>query len=75
MGNKTTKDQITQMQQKLLSEIDYDLLEQLDMEEEGQVLPMRDPPQTKASSQDTLPPLGQSICEHPGPVPAMDAPP
>ena len=71
MGNKTTKDQITQMQQKLLSEIDYDLLEQLDMEEEGQVLPMQDPPPTTASS----PPLGQPICEHPGPVPAMDAPP
>ena len=76
MGNKTTKDQTTPTLQETLSEIDWDLLEQLDMEEEGQVLPMRDPPQTKASSQDTLPPpLGQPICEHPGPVPAMDAPP
>ena len=75
MGNKTTKDQTTPTLQETLSEIDWDLLEQLDMEEEGQVLPMRDPPQTKASSQDTLPPLGRPICEHPGPVPAMDAPP
>ncbi len=75
MGNKTTKDQTTPTLQETLSEIDWDLLEQLDMEEEGQVLPMRDPPQTKASSQDTVPPLGQPICEHPGPVPAMDAPP
>ena len=75
MAKKMTKSEITQMRQKLQSEIDWDLLEQLDMEEEGQVLPMQDPPQTKASSQDTLPPLGQPICEHPGPVPAMDAPP
>ena len=76
MGNKTTKDQTTPTLQETLSEIDWDLLEQLDMEEEGQVLPMRDPPQTKAPSQDTFPPpLGQPICEHPGPVPAMDAPP
>ena len=76
MATKMTKRQITQMQQKLLSEIDYDLLEQLDMEDEGQVLPMRDPPQTTASSlQDTLTPLGQLIDEHPGPMPSMDAPP
>lgn len=71
MAKKMTKSEITQMRQKLQSEIDWDLLEQLDMEEEGQVLPMRDPPQTTASSS----PLGQPICEHPGPVPAMDAPP
>ena len=71
MGNKTTKDQTTPTLQETLSEIDWDLLEQLDMEEEGQELPMRDPPQTTASSS----PLGQPICEHPGPVPAMDAPP
>ena len=75
MGNKTTKDQIMQMRQKLQSEIDWDLLEQLDMEEEGQVLPMRDPPQTTASSQPSSAPLGRPIGEHPGPVPAMDAPP
>ena len=71
MAKKMTKSEITQMRQKLQSEIDWDLLEQLDMEEEGQVLPMQDPPPTTASS----PPLGQPICEHPGPVPAMDAPP
>ena len=55
MGNKTTKDQITQMRQKLQSEIDWDLLEQLDMEEEGQVLPMQDPPPTTASSSSSPP--------------------
>jgi hypothetical protein len=72
---KTTKRQIMQMRQKLQSEIDWDLLEQLDMEEEGQVLPMRDPPQTTASSQPSSAPLGQLVDEHPGPVPAMDRPP
>ena len=71
MSPKMTKRQTTPTLQETLSEIDWDLLEQLDMEEEGQVLPMRDPPQTTVSS----PPLGQPICEHPGPVPAMDAPP
>ena len=76
MGKKTTKDQTTPTLQETLSEIDWDLLEQLDMEDEGQVLPMRDPPQTTASSlQDTLTPLGQLIDEHPGPMPVMDAPP
>ena len=75
MAKKMTKSEITQMRQKLQSEIDWDLLEQLDMEEEGQVLPMRDPPQTTASNPPSSAPLGQPICEHPGPVPAMDAPP
>ena len=75
MAKKMTKSEIMQMRQKLLSEIDYDLLEQLDMEEEGQVLPMRDPPQTTASSKDTLTPLGQLIDEHPGPMPSLEAPP
>jgi hypothetical protein len=75
MGKKTTKDQTTPTLQTL-SEIDCDLLEQLDMEDEGQVLPMRDPPQTTASSsQDTLTPLGQLIDEHPGPMPSLEAPP
>ena len=82
MGKKTTKDQTTQTLLEKLSgpnwseEIDWDLLEQLDQEEEGQVLPMRDPPQTTASSsQDTLTPLGQLIDEHPGPMPSLEAPP
>ena len=76
MAKKMTKSEIMQMRQKLQSEIDWDLLEQLDMEDEGQVLPMRDPPQTTASSsQDTLTSLGQLIDEHPGPMPVMDAPP
>ena len=57
MGKKTTKDQTTPTLQTL-SEIDCDLLEQLDMEDEGQVLPMRDPPLTTTSSQNTLHPLG-----------------
>lgn len=71
MAKKMTKSEITQTLQEKLSEIDWNLLEQLDQEEEGQVLPMRDPPPTTESS----PPLGQPICEHPGPVPAMDTPP
>ena len=75
MAKKMTKSEIMQMRQKLQSEIDWDLLEQLDMEDEGQVLPMRDPPQTTASSQPSSAPLGELICEHPGPVPAMDTPP
>ena len=75
MGKKTTKDQTTQTLQEKLSEIDWDLLEQLDLEEEGQAVPMRDPPQSKASSQDTSTPLGQLIDEHPGPMPSMEAPP
>ena len=76
MATKMTKRQTTQTLQEKLSEIDWDLLEQLDLEDEGQVLPMRDPPQTTASSsQDTLPPLGQLIDEHPGPMPSMEAPP
>ena len=58
MGKKTTKNETTPMLQETLSEVDWDLLEQMDMEEEGQVLPMQDPPQTKAASQDTLPPWG-----------------
>ena len=73
MGKKTTKDQTTQTLQEKLSEIDWDLLEQLDLEEEGQAVPMRDPPQSKASSQDTSTPLGQLIDEHPGPI--MPGPP
>ena len=75
MGKKTTKDQTTQTLQEKLSEIDWDLLEQLDLEEEGQAVPMRDPPQTTASSQETLTPLGQLVDEHPGPMPSLEAPP
>ena len=79
MGKKTTKDQTTQTPQgnpfkiDWGKEIDWDLLEQLDLEEEGQAVPMRDPPQSKASSQDTSTPLGQLIDEHPGPI--MPGPP
>jgi len=75
VATKMTKRQTTQTLQEKLSEIDWDLLEQLDLEDEGQVLPMRDPPQSKASSQDTLTSLGQLIDEHPGPMPSLEAPP
>ena len=50
MGKKTTKDQTTQTLQEKLSEIDWDLLEQLDQEDEGQTVPMRDNP--RPTSQD-----------------------
>ena len=64
---KTTKRQTTQTQhekllQKELSEIDWDLLEQLDLEEEGQAVPMQDPPGSQsqeASSQEE--PIRQTI--------------
>ena len=72
---KTTKRRTTQTLQEKLSEIDWDLLEQLDQEEDGQSLPMQDLPPTTASSQPSSAPLGQLVDEHPGPVPAMDTPP
>ena len=75
MAKKMTKSETTQTLQEKLSEIDWDLVEQLDLEEEGQAVPMRDPPQTTASSQETLTPLGQLVDEHPGPMPSMEAPP
>ena len=37
------------------------------------LMPLADPEATE--EQTDLTPLGQPICEHPGPVPAMDAPP
>ena len=37
------------------------------------LMPLADPEATE--EQTDSPPLGQPICEHPGPVPAMDAPP
>ena len=67
MGKKTTKDQTTPTLQETLSEIDWDLLEQLDMEDEGQVLPMRDPPQMTNASQPSPNPQ-EMIDEHPGPI-------
>ena len=59
---KTTKRQTTQTLQEKLSEIDWDLLEQLDLEEEGQAVPMQDPPGSpsqEASSQEE--PIRQTI--------------
>jgi hypothetical protein len=67
MGKKTTKDQTTQTLQEKLSEIDWDLLEQLEQEEEGQSIPMQDLQQTKASSQPSVNPQ-EMIDEHPGPI-------
>ena len=37
------------------------------------LMPLADPEATE--EQTDLNPLGQRVCEHPGPVPAMDAPP
>ena len=40
---------------------------------DGNLMPLADPETTKEPTD--LAPLGQLVCEHPGPVPAMDAPP
>ena len=78
---KTTKRRTTQTLQgnpfkiDWGKEIDWDLLEQLDQEEEGQSIPMHDLVPTTASPQPSSGPLGQLVDEHPGPVPAMDTPP
>ena len=37
------------------------------------LMPLADPEATEEKTD--LTPLGQPICEHPGPVPSMDAPP
>ena len=59
MAMKTTKRQTTQTLQEKLSEIDWDLLEELDQQEEGQSVPMQDnpasPPKAEASSQEPAP--------------------
>ena len=73
MAKKMTKRQTTQTLLEKLSgpnwseEIDWDLLEQLDLEEEGQAVPMRDLQQTKAASQPSPNPQ-EMIDEHPGPI-------
>ena len=62
MATQMTKRQIMQMRQKVQSEIDWDLLEELDLEEEGQAVPMQDPPSSpsqEASSQEE--PIRQTI--------------
>jgi hypothetical protein len=53
---KTTKRQTTQtphekLLQKELSEIDWDLLEELDQQEEGQSVPMQDLPASQSQDQ------------------------
>ena len=40
---------------------------------DGNLMPLADPEATE--EQTDLTPLGQPICEHPGPVPEMDVPP
>ena len=58
MAMKTTKRQTTQTLQEKLSEIDWDLLEELDQQEEGQSVPMQDNPasqsKAEASSQESI---------------------
>ncbi len=49
MATKTTKRQTTPTLQERLSEIDWDLLELLDQQDEGQYLPMRDNPQPRVT--------------------------
>jgi len=49
----------------------YDKIKRLPIDEN--LMPLADPEATE--EQTDLTPLGQPICEHPGPVPAMDAPP
>ena len=58
----TTKRQTTQTLQEKLSEIDWDLLEELDQQEEGQSIPMQD-----------LPSSTPDLISSPGPV--LEGPP
>ena len=43
-GKQTQLLSLSEQGKKWLEEVDWDLLEQLDMEEEGQPVPMQDPP-------------------------------
>ena len=56
MAMKTTKRQTTQTLQEKLSEIDWDLLEELDQQEEGQSVPMQDPPGSQSQDQEASSP-------------------
>ena len=49
----------------------YSKIKQFPIDEN--LMPLADPEATKEQTVST--PLGQRVCEHPGPVPAMDAPP
>ena len=59
---KTTKRQTTQTPQENLykidwdAEIDWDLLEELDQQEEGQSVPMQDPPGSQSQDQEASSP-------------------
>jgi len=61
---RTTQTQRVNLPQdvkQMLAEIDWDLLEQLEMEEEGQQIPMQDPqpqePPSRGSQDSVTPPL------------------
>ena len=49
----------------------YAKIKQLPMD--GNLMPLADPEVTE--EQTDLTPLGQLVCEHPGPMPSMEAPP
>jgi len=70
VATKITKRQTTQTLQEKLSEIDWDLLEEMDQEEEGQVFPMQDPSSNKTQLPSSTPVL---MTDHPGPV--VEGPP
>ena len=53
---KTTKRQTTQTLQEKLSEIDWDLLEELEQQEEGQSVPMQDLPDSQSQDQEASSP-------------------
>lgn len=63
MTKKTTKHETTPTQparlstyeKKTLAEVDWDLLAEMDAEDEGQPVPMRDNPSTKNPAQDASP--------------------
>ena len=63
MTKKTTKHKTTPTQparlstyeKKTLAEVDWDLLAEMDAEDEGQPVPMRDNPSTKNPAQDASP--------------------
>ena len=63
MANKTTKHETTPTQparlstyeKKTLAEVDWDLLAEMDAEDEGQPVPMQDNPLTKTSTSEASP--------------------
>ena len=43
-GEQTQRENLLKQEKDLLAEVDWDMHEQLEMEEEGQPVPMQDPP-------------------------------